>query len=143
MSGMPEAGGARSDLAAHALTLLPGGFAICRLAADAGIPAWAAQGEFFSITRTSDELSIVVDEPLVPSEIPRDSGWRCFRVEGPVPLASVGVLASLAVPLARASVSLFVISTHDTDYLLVKAEAVPQARQALRRAGHTVLDSSG
>jgi hypothetical protein len=122
----------------HILTLLPGGFAICRLAAGAGIPVWATQGEFCSITRTPDELSIVVAEALVPGEIPRDSGWRCFRVEGPMSLASVGVLASLAEPLARASVSLFAISTHDTDYLLVKDEAVARASRALAVAGHTV-----
>jgi uncharacterized protein len=122
------------------LTLLPGGFAICRLAADAGIPAWAAQGDFFSITRTPDELSVVVSEASVPEGVAGDSGWRCFRVEGAMPLSSVGVLASLAGPLARASVSLFAVSTFDTDYLLVKGEAVGRARQALVRAGHAVLD---
>jgi len=120
------------------LTLLPGGFAICRLAADAGIPAWAAQGEFFSITRTPDELSVVVSEAHLPEGTRGDSGWRCFRVEGPMPLSSVGVLASLADPLARASVSLFAVSTYDTDYLLVKGEAVERAKHALVRAGHTL-----
>jgi uncharacterized protein len=120
------------------LTLLPGGFAICRLAAEAGIPAWAAQGEFFSITRTSDELSVVISEAHVPEGVREDSGWRSFRVEGPMPLSSVGVLASLTDPLARASVSLFAVSTFDTDYLLVKGEAVGRAQQALVRAGHTV-----
>jgi len=123
-----------------ALTLLPGDFAICRLAADAGIPAWAAQGEFFSITRTPDELSVVVSEAHLPEGTRRDSGWRCFRVEGPMPLSSVGVLASLAAPLARTSVSLFAVSTYDTDYLLVKEEAVGRAQQALDRAGHTVRE---
>lgn len=122
------------------LTLLPGGFAICRLAADAGIPVWATQGEFFSVTRTPGELSVVVSEASVPEGVEKDSGWRCFRVEGPMPLSSVGVLASLTDPLARASVSLFAVSTFDTDYLLVKGEAVLQARQALVRAGHTVRD---
>ena len=68
------------------LSLMLGGFAICRLAADTGIPAWAARGEFFSITRTPDELSVVLSEAHVPKGTRGDWGWRCFRVEGPMPL---------------------------------------------------------
>ena len=120
------------------LTLLPGRYAICRLDPVGDVPAWAMQGEMFSITRTRDELSVVVSQAWMPEGVRGDSGWRCFRVEGPVPLSSVGVLASLTAPLARVSVSLFAVSTYDTDYLLVKEEAVGLARQALERAGHTV-----
>jgi uncharacterized protein len=122
------------------LTLLSGRYAICRLDPVGGVPAWAMQGEMFSITRTPDELSVVVPQERVPAGVRGDPGWRCFRVDGPMPLASVGVLASLAGPLGQASVSLFAVSTHDTDYILVKEEAAGRARQALGRAGHTVRE---
>jgi hypothetical protein len=117
---------------------LPERFAVCRLPAGAEIPAWAVRGEFFSITRTPDELSLVVPQARVPRGIATEPGWRCFRVEGPLPLTAIGVLASLAAPLADASVSLFAVSTHDTDYLLVREAQVEPARDALAAAGHTV-----
>jgi hypothetical protein len=128
---------------AHApltLTLLSERFAICRLDPDEGVPAWAVKGEFFSITRTPDEMSVVVSQGSVPEGTPQDSGWRCLRVEGPLPLSEIGVLASLAVPISQASVSFFAVSTCDTDYLLVKEGAVERAAQALAQSGHTVRE---
>ncbi len=68
------------------LTLLPGLVAICRLKNTAEIPAWALKGDFFSLTRTSDELSIVCSEDRLPQEdLVADKGWRCFKVQGPLP----------------------------------------------------------
>jgi hypothetical protein len=128
---------------AHApltVTLLPGSFAICHLDPSGGIPAWAVKGEFFSITRTPGEVSAVVSQGSVPEGTQRDSGWRCFRVEGPLPLSEIGVLVSLAAPLSHASVSLFAVSTYDTDYLLVKEEAVERAIEAFAGSGHAVRD---
>ena len=124
--------------ASLALTLLQGMYAICRMGPDGGIPAWALQGDFSSITRTPDEMSVVVSQERVPEGMPRDSGWRCFRVEGPLPLSTIGVLAALTVPLSKASVSLFAVSTYDTDYLLVKGHALERTAEALAQAGHTV-----
>jgi uncharacterized protein len=119
------------------LSLLPETFAIVGLSGKAEIPDWAAGGEFFSITRTSDELSIVVEESRVPANVPSNGDWRVIKVHGPFVLTEVGVLASLAGPLAGAQISLFVISTFDTDYLLVASENLPGAIAALERAGHT------
>jgi uncharacterized protein len=114
--------------------------AVCHLAADAPLPAWAAAGSFASITRTPDELSIVCRRDGVPDGIPCEAGWRCLRVAGPLEFALVGVLASLLVPLADAGLPVFVVSTFDTDYLLVKEDRLDAAVDILRGAGHNVVD---
>jgi hypothetical protein len=123
------------------LSLLPERFAISRLAADSSIPAWATQGPFFSVTRTSDELSIVTELSRVPVGIHSQPGWRALKVHGPFVLSEVGVLSALAAPLAEAKISLFAVSTFDTDYLLVAFETLSPAIAALERAGHTIYRS--
>lgn len=124
------------------LTRLRESPAICRLAANSPVPAWtsAARG-LVSITRTPDELSIACAEAVVPAGVKHESGWAAFKVEGPLEFGRTGVLASLLEPLARAKVSIFAISTFDTDYILVKAAQADDATQALRAAGQTVASS--
>jgi hypothetical protein len=124
------------------LTLLSQPFAISRLAADAPIPAWATQGSFFSVTRTGDELSVVTELSQVPPRVQSQPGWRVLKVHGPFVLSEIGVLASLAGPLAEAKISLFAVSTFDTDYLLVASETLLAAIAALERAGHTIHRST-
>jgi uncharacterized protein len=121
------------------LSLLPERFAISRLAADAPLPGWATLGPFFSVTRTGDELSVVTEISRVPPGVHSQPGWRVLKVHGPFVLSEVGVLASLAAPLADAKVSLFAVSTFDTDYLLVNASQLSTAISALEGAGHKVL----
>ena len=118
------------------LSLLPGTFTICRLDPEANIPEWAKAGGFISVTRTSDELSIVCTGANVPEDVKADRGWRCFKVEGPLDLSLTGVLTSLANPLAEARINIFALSTFDTDYLLVKEDNVSRAAEALIRSGH-------
>ncbi len=112
------------------LILLPGRFAVCKMAPTAVIPAWAASEAFVSITRTNEELSIVCAELIVPEEVECARGWRCLRVAGTMDFSLVGVLASLVAPLAEAQISVFAISTFDTDYLLL-----PEKDFALRAGG--------
>lgn len=122
------------------LTLLPGRLAICRLPAGASVPEWApAAGPLVSITRTADELSVVCDEAGVPAEVAAERGWRALRVAGPLDFALTGVLAALAVPLAEAGVSIFALSTYDTDYVLVREADVERAVAALAHAGHDLV----
>jgi hypothetical protein len=123
------------------LTVLPGSFAMVRLAAEAPLPPWATHGDFFSITRTSDELSIVCRADQVPNGIATEAGWRALKVAGPFALSEIGVLSALAAPLAEAKVSLFAISTFDTDYLLVSEKQLLVAVAALKGAGHRVEPS--
>jgi uncharacterized protein len=120
------------------LTLLPGSFAIVRLVTDAPLPRWATQGVFFSITRTSDEVSVVCPADVVPRGISAETGWRALKVKGAFALSEIGVLAALAAPLADAKVSLFAISTFDTDYLLVNERQLHVAIAALKGAGHHI-----
>jgi len=120
------------------LTLLPDTYAICRLDGHAAIPSWASTGTFSSITRTSDELSIVCLQSLVPDGIRCERDWRCFKLAGPIPFSTVGVLASLVQPLAEAGIGVFAVSTFDTDYVLVKAVDLHRAIDAWRQSGHAV-----
>jgi uncharacterized protein len=124
------------------LTVLPGSFAMVRLAPEAPLPPWATHGDFFSITRTHDELSIVCRAGHVPNGIAAEARWCALKVAGPFALSEVGVLAALAAPLAEAKVSLFAISTFDTDYLLVSEKQLLAAVAALKGAGHRVDASS-
>jgi hypothetical protein len=118
------------------LFLLDCRLAVCRLGPRDKIPSWAGGGAFSSVTRTGTELSVVCREDAVPDGIPREGGWRIFQVEGPLDFALTGVLASIAGPLAEAGVSLFAISTFDTDYVMVRERDVEAAVFALRAAGH-------
>jgi hypothetical protein len=119
------------------LILLTGRYAICRLPHDAPIPAWAT-GDFVNITRTHDALSIVCSEAAAPAGVRSEAAFRCLHIAGTLEFAVVGVLASIVVPLATASVPVFVVSTFDTDYLLVKESDLEKAVEALRAAGHHV-----
>jgi|SRR5580700_303077 hypothetical protein len=116
--------------------LLPGPYAIVRLAADAPVPEWAAKGDLTSITRTSDELSIVCLGDAVPKGIDSGPRWVCMKLEGPFPFSQTGVLLSFIEPLSNNGVPLFAISTYDTDYVLVQEEFAGAALNALQAAGH-------
>ena len=123
----------------HTLIVLPDTFAVCRLSPAASIPAWAMEGEFFSITRTSQELSIVCRQAAVPEGIQCERDWRCLQLAGQIPFSVVGVVAGLTVPLAEAGIGVFVLSTYDTDYLLAKQKDWTAALDVLRRQGYTVI----
>jgi len=122
------------------LSVLPEEFGVCRLESTDEIPGWAMSEPFFSITRTPAELSIVCPAACIPEETPAERGWRCFKVHGPLDFVQTGVLLSLAKPLAEAGVSIFAVSTYDTDYLLVKRGDLRKAIAALRLSGHRVLE---
>ena len=113
------------------LSILPGLLAVARLNPAGDIPQWGTDGAFFSITKTKDELTIVCPEEAVPKDVKVEKGWRCIKVEGPLDFALTGVLSSLAQPLAQAKISIFAISTFDTDYLLVKQENLKKALEIL------------
>jgi ATP-dependent RNA helicase RhlE len=120
-----------------ALAILPESFGICRLHPRTRLPRWVFRpSSFYSVTRTRDELSIVAREDLIPQRFDCERDWRGIKVIGPLDFGLVGVVASLALPLARAGVSLFTVSSFDTDYLLVRAKNLEKAVAALEAAGH-------
>jgi len=124
--------------AKHKIRLLPHTYAVCRLEKNAPAPDWGTRGLFFSITRTEEELSVVCPDAHVPRGVKREGGWRVLKVEGPLNFSLTGVLASLTAPLARKRITVFALSTYDTDYLLVKEEKLEEAIQALREEGYAV-----
>lgn len=127
------------------LDILPQTFAIYRLPPNAPLPSWAQTGSFWSITRTVDELSLVceqhvmVEQALLTAEGRVERDWRCYQVRGPLAFTLTGVAAALTQPLADAEISVFVLSTFDTDYVLVKAADLPRATEVLVGAGHEVV----
>jgi hypothetical protein len=105
------------------------------------LPEWASPGDgdqLHAVVRTAAEVSVVCAAQRVPAGVRAERGWRALAVEGPLDLALTGVLAALAVPLARAGVPIFAVSTYDTDYVLVRSDRLEDALDALREAGHTV-----
>jgi hypothetical protein len=111
-------------------------YLIVRLSIDVPIPGWATKGEFTSITRTADELSIVCAIENVPESVKSGPRWICLKLEGPFPFSQTGVLLSFIEPLSSNGIPIFAISTYDTDYVLVQEEFAASALAALRKAGH-------
>ncbi len=113
--------------------------AVCRLPPRAPMPEWANRAQrFLTLSRTAEELSITADAEVVPPETHCARGYRAVRVAGVLGFDLVGVLAAIAGPLAQAGISIFTISTYDTDYVLVKAADLAAAVAALEQAGHRV-----
>lgn len=117
------------------LSIFPDLLAVCRLAPDAPWPEWA-RGAFTCVARTPEELSVVCDDAAVPEGVQAERGWRAVKVEGPIPFELTGIAAALVSPLAEARISVFLMSTYDTDYLLVRDAAFARALEVLRAAGH-------
>ena len=123
------------------LLVLPGELAVVRLPPDAHVPPWAftaAPGALWSMTRTDEELSLVRAAEAVPSDARAERGWRALRIAGTIDFGLTGVLASVLTPLGKAAISIFAVSTFDTDYILVREPALDAAIDALRAAGHEV-----
>jgi len=113
--------------------------AIVRLRPSDAVPEWARHtARLVCVARTEDELSIVCPEEWVPASVQRSAGWFCFKVIGPHDLAAVGILAALVDPLRDKGISVFALSTFDTDYLLVPGMQRDNAISALEEAGHRI-----
>jgi uncharacterized protein len=121
------------------LELLPDTLAICRFSADAAVPVWAASpAPFLTVSRTPEELSITALQSRVPDGVRCERDYQALRVKGTLPPDLVGILLSIAEPLANAGLSIFAISTYDTDYVLLQLRDVPAGLAALRKAGHQI-----
>ncbi len=109
--------------------------AVCRLEAKSQIPDWAYNCPFFSITQTAQELSIVCSQSSVPQGVKAEKDWKAFQVAGVLDFALTGILSAIAAPLAEAKISIFAISTFDTDFVLVKNTDWLEAKKVLQKAG--------
>ena len=129
------------DFKKLSLKILPGRMAVCRFEPSASLPAWLDGSGFYSVTRTGEELTVVCRETLVAADTTCESGWRCIRVQGALDFSEIGIMFSITRPLAEAGVSVFVISTYDTDYFLVKEKDLARAIDALSASGHQITES--
>jgi hypothetical protein len=120
------------------LIALQNSFSICQLDPGSEIPEWARKGVFFSITRTSDELSIICSSQYIPENIYYEKNWRVLMIEGPFKFGEIGILNSITTPLARAQISLLTISTFNTDYILIQDSHFIEAANILKSVGHEV-----
>ena len=120
------------------LEVLTDELTVCRMPPNTPVPDWAWSEGFTSVTRTDDELSVVCAAEPVPADVKHTAGWRALKVRGPLDFALVGILADLSGTLADAGVSIFAISTYDTDYILVRGEQLDTAVKALKTTGHEV-----
>ncbi len=121
------------------LAILNGEYAVHRLLPKQGIPPNVLKNGFFSITKTDDELSIVCDAHLPVMSEKTEAGWACIKVSGPLDLALTGILAKISSTLAKAEISIFAISTYDTDYILVKSDTLHKAKSVLEKAGYILI----
>ena len=116
-------------------------YGVCRLDKTELIPKWAQNSDFFSITKTSDELSIVCSQDDIPNDIKCEKDWRILKILGPLDFSLIGILASISTILAQKGISLFAISTYDTDYILVKNKDIDNAIAALIAERYEVIDT--
>ena len=122
------------------LKILPERLAVCRFEPTAPLPDWIGEVGFYSLTRTEAELTLVCPETRLAPGTTSETGWRCFKVQGLLDFSEIGIIFSLTQPLAKNGVSVFVISTFDTDYFMVKEKDLAKAIDALAAEGHQVLE---
>lgn len=125
----------RSSLA---ILILQGEYGICRLSPKASFPDWAEGEGLMAMTRSAEELSLLCPAERIPEGVPSERGWRGLKVAGPLDFGMVGILAAISSVLAQAGISIFAISTYDTDYIFVKESDLAPAVTALSRSGHRI-----
>jgi len=118
------------------LSILEDLFTVHRFPADHEIPKQIHGSQFYSISKTENELSIVCSSSILLDSESSETGWSCIKVLGPLDFSLTGILADISAVLAKAEVSIFAISTFDTDCILVKSEKLPVSNEALQKAGY-------
>jgi len=121
------------------MKLLKERFGVCRLNNNELIPEWAKNSSFYSITKTLDELSIVCSQESIPGNIKCEKDWRILKIEGPLVFSLIGILSSISTILAQKQISIFAISTYDTDYILVKDKDIDNAVNALSNENYEIV----
>jgi hypothetical protein len=118
------------------LSVLEETFSIHRLAPDASLPEAVSECDFYSLSKTTDELSLVCPEHLAVKSEKSNPDWKCLKVAGPLDFELTGILAGITEVLAKEKFSVFAISTFDTDYILIKKQGLTAAISALQRVGY-------
>jgi len=119
------------------LSVISETFTIHKLSQDLSIPEEILKSNYYSVTKTENELSVVCSELIEVQSLQSSKGWKCIKVKGPLDFNLTGILAGISDILAQANISIFAISTFDTDYILVRSQDLSSARNKLRKAGYT------
>ncbi len=122
------------------LVILKKKFAICQLSPKDSIPDPSKLGDFWSITKTDEEISIIIPENLIPVNCKSEKGWRAIKIIGPLYFSLTGIIANLSTVLAKAGISIFTFSTYNTDYIFVKEENLEQSKEVLEKNGHKIIE---
>lgn len=122
------------------MKLLKEKYGVCKLDKMDEIPNWAKESYFFSITKTLDELSIVCSQDNIPNDIKCEKDWRILKIEGPLDFSLIGILASISTILTQKRISIFAVSTYDTDYILIKDIDIDNAIEALVNENYEVIN---
>lgn len=122
------------------IKLLKEKYGVCRLNKNEAIPSWALQGDFYSITKTEDELSIVCLQDNIIENIKCEKDWRVLKIEGPLDFSLVGILSKISTLMANNSISIFAVSTYDTDYILIKEKDINRAIKVLNNDSYEVVN---
>ncbi|MBE6072065.1 MAG: ACT domain-containing protein [Clostridium butyricum] len=121
------------------MKLLKENFGVCRLNKDDSIPNWVKNSDFYSITKTCDELSIVCSQNSIPAHVKCESDWKALKIEGPLDFSLIGILSKISTILAHEEISIFAISTYDTDYILVKNSHIKDAIKVLSNNNYDII----
>jgi hypothetical protein len=121
------------------LRLLSELFGIVKLTPPQPFPAWLNHAPIFFIARTEDEFSTICPQTFIPDTLPYSANYRCLRVDGDLAFDAIGIVARVSKPLADAGLSLFLVSTHDRDYVLVKQADLNHAIDLYQQTGFTVI----
>lgn len=97
--------------------------------------------EYCFVGKTDEEKSLVcVTSDVPPNVIERDDGWKGFRIQGILDFSLIGILSKIADVLAKNSISIFAISTYNTDYVLIKKESYQRALDILEHSGYVIVE---
>lgn len=125
------------------MSIMEGSFGICRFEPDIPIPEWVFKGSFVSVTKTFDELSVVCPLGFIPDGVMCEKDWKALKAEGPLEFSLTGILASISTILAQSGISIFAVSTYDTDYVFVKEKDLGGAVEALKKGSFEIAHKKG
>ena len=121
------------------LSILEETYIIYKLDQSTNLPEELIECEFYSLSNSQEELSLVCPEQILIQSENSSPNWKCLKVAGPLDLKLTGILAGLSDTLEKAKISIFAISTFETDYLLIQEQVLETAKTALKSAGYKFL----
>jgi uncharacterized protein len=125
------------------IELLNEKYSVYKLDADHKISIDLLKYSFATITKTKDEISIVCETGLVNEYRKEESGWKILKIIGPLDFGLIGILSKISTILADAKISIFAISTFDTDYIMIKEENIGKSIRVLKKNGYEMINENG